>query len=135
MDPGACKTEGLTAAEAARRLRDEGPNELPDARPRTLAALAVDVLREPMFLLLVVAGLLYLVLGDVTEALVLLASVFGIFGITLYQSNRTERTLEALRDLSSPRALVVRDGVQVRVAGREVVRGDRLVLREGDRVA
>jgi Ca2+-transporting ATPase len=126
---------GLTSEEASRRLKLEGANELPGAQPRNLWSLALDVLREPMFLLLVVAGALYLALGDLREALVLLASVFVVFGITLYQSHRTERTLQALRDLSSPRALVMRDGVSTRIAGREVVRGDCLVLHEGDRIA
>ncbi len=126
---------GLTSDEAARRLKLEGPNELPGSQARSLWSMALDVLREPMFLLLVVAGALYLVLGDIREALVLLASVFFVFGITLYQSRRTERTLEALRDLSSPRALVIRDGSLLRIAGREVVRGDCLSLHEGDRVS
>jgi Ca2+-transporting ATPase len=91
-------------------------------------------MREPMFLLLVAAGAIYLALGDVNEALVLLASVFVIIGITVYQERKTERALEALRDLSSPRALVIREGRRNRIAGREVVRGDILVLEEGDRV-
>ena len=64
----------------------------------------------------------------------LLGFVFVVMGITIYQERRTERALEALRDLSSPRALVIRDGRRVRIAGREVVRGDMVVLAEGDRV-
>jgi Ca2+-transporting ATPase len=87
-----------------------------------------------MILLLVAAGTLYLFLGDLAEALLLIGSIFLIVGINLYQERRTERALEALRDLSSPRARVIRDGEQVRVPGREVVRGDVLVLAEGDRV-
>jgi Ca2+-transporting ATPase len=115
-------------------LQSAGPNDLPAARPRSLAFLALDVLREPMILLLVVAGALYLVLGELQEALLLLASVFGVVGISLYQTHRTERALDALRDLSSPRALVIREGAQRRIPGREVVPGDLLVLAEGDRV-
>ena len=87
-----------------------------------------------MFLLLIAGGILYLLLGDVQEALMLLAFVFVVIGITFYQERKTERTLEALRGLSSPRALVIRDGQEKRIAGREVVRGDILVLKEGDRV-
>ena len=125
---------GLSADEAMARLEDEGPNELPSARPRSVWAIAADVVREPMLLLLVVAGALYVVLGDLPEALVLLASVFIVIGITLYQERKTERALDALRDLSSPRARVIRGGEQVRIPGREVVRDDVLVLAEGDRV-
>jgi len=125
---------GLSEATAAERLRHEGFNELPTARPRNLAALAWNVVREPMFLLLVACGVIYLILGDTGEALMLLGFVIVVMGITLYQERKTERALTALRDLSSPRASVVRDGVQRRIAGRDVVRGDLLILREGDRV-
>jgi Ca2+-transporting ATPase len=87
-----------------------------------------------MFLLLIVSVAIYLALGDLREALVLSLSLFVIFGITIFQERKTERALEALRDLSSPRALVIRDGEQQRITGREVVRGDILILTEGDRV-
>jgi Ca2+-transporting ATPase len=125
---------GLSEQEAADRLRQDGPNELPSSKPRNVLAIAAEVVREPMFLLLVACGTLYLVLGDLEEAVLLLGFVFVVMGITLYQERKTERALEALRDLSSPRALVVRDGHQRRIAGREVVRGDILLLAEGDRV-
>ena len=125
---------GLSAAEAARRLQSEGPNELPSSQRRTTLVIAWEVVREPMFLLLVAAGTLYLILGDLREALVLLGSVLLVMGITIYQQRRTERALEALRDLSSPRALVIRDRQRLRIPGREVVRDDLLLLAEGDRV-
>jgi P-type Ca2+ transporter type 2C len=125
---------GLTSAEAARILAEEGPNELPSSKQRGYLRIALDVMREPMFLLLVACGAIYLMVGDLQEALMLLAFVFFVMGITLYQESKTERALEALRDLSSPRALVIRDGTQQRIAGRDVVRGDIIVLAEGDRV-
>jgi Ca2+-transporting ATPase len=125
---------GLTSREAARILADEGPNELPSGKKRGRLRIALDVMREPMFLLLVGCGTIYIMVGDMQEALMLLAFVFFVMVITLYQEQKTERALEALRDLSSPRALVIRDGAQQRIAGREVVRGDIIVLAEGDRV-
>jgi Ca2+-transporting ATPase len=125
---------GLPDGEAADRLDRDGYNELPSSKPRSLFALALEVVREPMFLLLVASGSLYLVLGDLTEGLLLLAFVFVVMGITLYQQRKTERALEALRDLSSPRALVIRNGGRKRIPGREVVRGDLVMLAEGDRV-
>jgi len=126
---------GLSDAEARRRLREEGPNELASARRRGWIAIVVEALHEPMFLLLVAGGAIYLALGSLQEALILLLSVFVVMAITIYQTRKTERALEALRDLSSPRALVIRGGEARRIAGREVVRGDVLVLEEGDRVA
>ncbi len=132
---GRARLQGLSEAIAAERLRGEGYNELPSSKRRSTVAIALEVVREPMFLLLVACGTIYLVLGDREEALMLLGFVAVVMGITLYQERKTERALEALRDLSSPRASVVRDGQQKRVAGREVVRGDLLIVREGDRVA
>ena len=99
---------GLSAAAVAEGLREHGPNELPSSKSRSIWATAWDVAREPMFLLLLACGAIYLLLGDVGEALMLLGFVFVVLGITLYQERKTERALEALRDLSSPRALVVR---------------------------
>ncbi len=125
---------GLSEQEAADRLKLDGYNELPSAKQRSIFAIALDVVREPMFLLLVSCGIIYLFLGDLREALMLLGFVFVVVGITLYQERKTERALEALRDLSSPRALVIRGGKQWRIAGRDAVRGDVIVLAEGDRV-
>ncbi len=126
---------GLSQAEAQARLLAEGPNELPATGQRDMLAITLEVLREPMFLLLVSAGAIYLLLGDVSDALMLLGFVFVVMGITIYQEHKTERVLEALRDLTSPRALVMRGGVEQRIAGREVVCDDILILAEGDRVA
>jgi Ca2+-transporting ATPase len=127
--------QGLTASEALARLNAEGFNELPHAGRRSIARLVFDVLREPMLLLLLAGGAIYFVLGDLGEAALLL--VFASFSvvITIVQEARTERVLESLRDLTSPRALVVRGGERIRIAGRDVVRGDVIVLSEGDRVA
>jgi len=125
---------GLSNEEAATKLRVEGCNEIPSARKRNTFAIAWDVVREPMFILLIAAGTIYLTLGEKTDAAMLLGFVFVVIGISFYQERKTERALEALRDLASPRALVIRGGEQKRIAGREVVRGDVLVLVEGDRV-
>jgi len=125
---------GLTVEEAARRLAAEGPNALPGSEPKSTAAIVLDVVAQPMFLMLLAAGAIYLAIGDRAEALFLLAFVFAVIGITISQERRTRRALDALRDLSAPRALVVRDGIERRIAGRDVVRGDLIVLHAGDRV-
>lgn len=127
-------TRGLSQDQVRQRMAADGPNELPSSKPRGLWHIAIEVAMEPMFLLLVACGGLYLLLGDPEEAAMLLGFVFVVMGITFIQERKTERALDALRDLSSPRALVIRDGQQTRIAGREVVTGDLLVLVEGDRV-
>jgi Ca2+-transporting ATPase len=126
--------DGLTATEAARLLVEEGPNMLPGGQRRTWLAMVLETAREPMFLLLFAAGTLYLVFGELREGLILFGFVLVTVGLTFYQEGKTERAIEALRDLTSPRALVIRDGKAQRIAGREVVRGDLVVLTEGDRV-
>ena len=131
---GTDEPRGLSTQEAAQRLVRDGRNELGTGRPRTLLTSLLSVAREPMSLLLLVCGVIYLVLGDVQESLMLLGFVLFIIGLTVFQEHKTERALEALRDLASPRALVIRDGIRVRIAGGEVVEGDLLVLSEGDRV-
>ena len=125
---------GLSEADVAEALKKDGCNELPASKKRSVFAIAFGVFKEPMFLLLVACGAIYLILGDIHEAIMLLGFVFVIMGITIYQEGKAEKAIEALRDLSSPRALVIRDGAQKRISGKDVVRGDIIIIREGDRV-
>ncbi|MDA8080564.1 MAG: cation-translocating P-type ATPase [Actinomycetota bacterium] len=139
MDHGATvsrETElvGLSSSEAAQRLNAEGPNELPAARKRSLARQSWDVIREPMLLLLLVAGVINFLLAEPLDGGILMFFVIVVIVISIYQESKTENALSALRDMSSPRALVIRDGQHLRIAGREVVRGDVLLLAEGDRI-
>lgn len=126
--------QGLGEEEARLRLQKDGFNELPSAGARSIWKLIWGVLSEPMFILLVSCAVLYLILGDLQEALVLAASVVIVMVIELVQERKTERALEALKNLSSPRALVIRDGARIRIPGREVVVDDLILLAEGDRV-
>ena len=125
---------GLTHAQAVERLAADGPNELPRHGQRSFFRICLEVLREPMLAMLLVAGLIYLALGDAREALILLVFALLSIIITVVQETRTEHALDALRDLTSPRALVIRDGERLQIASRDVVRGDLMVLNEGDRV-
>ena len=125
---------GLTKTEAARRLSEFGPNALPQASARGLARIILDTLREPMFLLLIGAAGLYLVLGDLGEGLFLMAGAIATIGLVVLQEARSEHALAALRDLSQPHARVIRDGVEARLAARELVPGDIVLVGEGERL-
>jgi Ca2+-transporting ATPase len=125
---------GLSAAEARARLEREGFNELPALERRSAWRIATEVVREPMFALLIAAAIVYAVLGDRGEAMMLLGFATISVSIAIIQQGRSEKALDALRDLTSPRALVIRDGERIRIPGREVARGDIVVLVEGDRV-
>ncbi|MDD5673710.1 MAG: cation-translocating P-type ATPase [Chitinivibrionales bacterium] len=128
------KLTGLTQGEVTARRERDGYNELPTQGKRRFFDILIGVLKEPMFLLLIACGVLYLLSGEFQEAAMLLGFVFIIIGITFYQEQKTERALEALKDLSSPRAFVIRNGEKTRIPGREVVCDDVILLAEGDRV-
>ncbi|MEO8019781.1 MAG: cation-translocating P-type ATPase [Pseudomonadota bacterium] len=125
---------GLSSREARERLLRDGPNELAATSKRSILRLVAGVIREPMFALLVAAATVYAAVGDLGEALLLL--VFATFSVSIavIQQGRSDKALAALRDLTSPRALVIRDDQRIRIPGREVVAGDVIVLCEGDRV-
>ena len=131
----ATKISGITSKKATELLNTYGYNELPSAKPKGIWTIAYEVMKEPMFILLISCGALYMVLGNYNEGVMMLCSVFVIIFITFFQHQKTEKSLQALSKLSSPRALVVRDGKEIRIAGREVVPGDVIMLNEGDRVA
>lgn len=126
--------DGMTSQAAAARLAAEGPNELPTARRRNLAEQTWTVVSQPMLLLLLGAGTVNFLLSEPLDGAILMSFVIVVIAISIYQEHKTENALAALRDLSSPRALVVRDGRQLRIAGRNVVRDDIVLLAEGDRV-
>lgn len=126
--------KGLTSSEANLELRKHGYNELAGSKPKNLLRIALEVIKEPMFLLLLTCSVLYILLGDYREGIILMSTILIIIFITFYQYQKTEKALEALKRLSSPRVLVIRDGQEKRISGREVVPGDLMILNEGDRV-
>jgi Ca2+-transporting ATPase len=126
--------KGLSDEDASARLQTNGHNEIPSPDRRGIFKIAKEVIKEPMFLLLILSGAMYFFLGDLEEGMMLMLFVVFVMGITFYQERKTERALEALKDMSSPRALVVRSGRQLRIAGRDVVPEDIILLQEGDRV-
>ncbi len=127
--------EGLGSEEVSQRIKTFGYNELPMSQSKNVLQIALEVIKEPMFILLISCGSLYLLLGDYIEGIILLCWVFIIIFITFYQHQKTEKAIEALRKLSSPRALVIRDGKKIRIAGRNVVPDDIIILNEGDRIS
>lgn len=126
---------GLDPSEARRRLAQDGPNSLPGLPRRGPWRVIGEVLREPMFLLLVLAALVYAAIGDLAEGALLGAFALLTVGLTVVQELRSERALEALRSLAAPRARVLRGGEALEIAASEVVRGDLLLVGEGERVA
>jgi len=126
--------KGLTSNQVSKQLKQYGYNELAISTRKNVWRIAFEVIKEPMFLLLISCGVLYMILGDYREGIILLSTIFIIIFITFYQYQKTEKALEALKKNASPRALVIRDGQQIRIPGREVVPEDIIMISEGDRI-
>lgn len=134
MNANEPKYSGLTTEQVQRRIAQEGYNELKGTKRRGFLTIALGVVKEPMFILLVACATLYMFIGDIAEGFMLLGFVFFVMGIEFYQEKKSEKALDALKDMASPRAIVIRDDVESRIAGRDVVREDIIVLQEGDRI-
>lgn len=128
-------TQGLTTAQAATRLAQDGTNEIEQATQRSVWRRLADMLRQPMFALLVTAAVLYMLLGDLTEGMTLSVFVLAVLVLSFYQEGQSEAAIEALRQLTQPQARVLRDGQTQLIPASNVVVGDWLLLSEGDRVA
>lgn len=126
--------EGLSTEQAGKQAIKFGKNEIPDSGRNGKLHLILDIFKEPMFLLLISCGVLYMLLGDFREGFILLSTIIIIIFITIYQNAKTENALSKLKQLSSPRALVLRDGKETRIAGNEVVVDDIIIVNEGDRI-
>ena len=125
---------GLNQAEVATRQALHGPNEWSGRDRRGWRTSLKEVLREPMFVLLVCGAVIYLAIGEVADGILLLVCVLAVIGLTLFQAQRTEHALEALSRLAEPWARVIRDGVRERIPARELTVGDWIELGEGERV-
>lgn len=129
-----CIHEGLSSAEAAERLIRFGRNELPGQKKKTLLRSILSALKEPMFLLLLAAAVIYFLLGNPSDGAVMLIFVLATIGIDVAQEWKTDKTLSALRDLSAPRCTVLRDGTETTIPSAEIVIGDVILLTEGVKV-
>ena len=126
--------QGLTKSQVVQLQAQNGFNELAVEDKKTTLKLLLRILVEPTFALLLLAGAIYLAIGKIDDALILIGFIFISVGITLFQERKSEKAIDALKALSSPRAIVIRDGITQRIAGKDIVVGDILILEEGDRI-
>ncbi len=123
---------GLTDEEAARRARTAGPNTLDEARREPAWRMAWEAFTEPFVLMLAVAGVLAIVVGEVRDGLLVLIGLLPIVGADVVTEYRGERALEALREATAPVARVRRSGVVSAVPAATLVAGDVVLLHGGD---
>jgi calcium-translocating P-type ATPase len=127
-------TEGLRDADAAARLAEDGPNQLPDQPPTSALVVLLHQFSSPLIYILVVAAVITLALGEYIDAAVI-AAVLALNAVIGYtQERRAENSVRALMQLMSPRARVLRDGSEREIESRELVRGDVVLLESGARV-
>ena len=125
---------GLSSAEA-KRLQDEyGKNELIAQKKESFIKKLIHIILEPMFLLLIVAAVIYFILGEPRDGAIMLIFVVGIISIDVIQEWKTDKTLNALKDLSAPHAKVIRDGVEITIASSDLVPGDLMIIQEGVKI-
>jgi Ca2+-transporting ATPase len=125
---------GLTAEEAAQRQKQFGKNELSPRKKKNIFSAILSALSEPMFLLLIVTAVIYFFLGQPRDGIIMLIFVLGMISIDVIQGWKTDKTLTALKDLSAPRILVLRDGVKQEIDSTALVPGDIMLIAEGDKI-
>ena len=126
--------QGLTREEAERRLAQYGPNELAEKKKTSPFMLWLGQFKDFLIIILLVAVVLSAVLGEITDAIVIFVIVLFATTLGFIQEYRAERAMEALKKMAAPTSSVVRDGQEIEVAAREIVPGDIVALRTGDRV-
>lgn len=131
MSPNHLVFHGLSSAEATHLRKEFGPNSLESHQKNTIWRSIGHIVKEPMFLLLAVACILYFVLGERSEAIMMLVSILFVVGIELFQENKSERALEALRQYAAPKVKALRDGNWVELDTADLVPGDVVAISEG----
>ena len=125
---------GLTTAEAKRLQEQYGKNELEQQKKESFFRKTLHIICEPMFLLLIVAAVIYFILGEPRDGAIMLIFVVGIISIDIIQEWKTDKTLNALKDLSAPHITVIRDGAEHTIASADLVPGDLMMIYEGVKI-
>ncbi|MGV8979552.1 cation-translocating P-type ATPase [Clostridium sp.] len=126
--------QGLTTIEAKKLQLKFGKNELVAPKKESFFHKILKVISEPMFLLLIVAAVIYFILGEPRDGSIMLIFVVGIISIEVIQEWKTDKTLNALKDLSAPHIKVLRDGTQKVINSSDLVPGDIMYIAEGVKV-
>jgi len=125
---------GLTLVEAAKRQQQYGKNELTPQKKEHFFRKVFHIVCEPMFLLLIIAAVIYFILGEPRDGAIMLVFVVGIISIDVIQEWKTDKTLNALKDLSAPHITVIRDGNEQQIHSADLVPGDLMMIYEGVKI-
>ncbi len=125
---------GLTTAEAKELQERYGKNEITPLKKESFLRKVLHIICEPMFLLLIIAAVIYFILGEPRDGAIMLIFVIGIISIDVIQEWKTDKTLNALKDLSAPHVTVIRDGEESVIASVDIVPGDLMMIYEGVKI-
>ncbi len=125
---------GLTSDEARKLQEQYGKNELCKQKKEGFIKKVLHIICEPMFLLLIVAAIIYFFLGEPRDGAIMLIFVMGMISIDVIQEWKTDKTLHALKDLSAPHITVIRDGKETEIVSVNLVPGDLMIIREGVKI-
>ncbi len=125
---------GLTKEEVKKAQEKHGKNQLIPEKKENFFLKILEVLKEPMFLLLLVAATVYFILGEPRDGTIMLIFVVGIISIDVIQEWKTDKTLEALKNLSSPQVTVIREGIEITINSEDLVPGDLMIITEGIKI-
>jgi len=125
---------GLTEAEVGQSRTQYGYNQAAEIRKSAWYTLLLDILKEPMLILLVAVAAIYVLVGNYSEALFMLGAIVAVSGISFYQDNRSKKALEALEKLNEPLSTAIRDGKIQAIPTREIAVGDLCIVEEGNMI-
>ena len=125
---------GLTTDEAKALQLKHGKNELTSEKKESFVKKVLHIICEPMFLLLIIAAIIYFILGEPRDGIIMLVFVIGIISIDVIQEWKTDKTLNALKDLSAPHINVLRNGREIQIASANLVPGDIMMIHEGVKI-
>ena len=125
------RNQGLSSEQARENFEKYGPNELSFSKKKNLFRQIFGILCEPMFLLLIAAAVIYFILGEARDGAVMLVFVLGVISIDVFQEIKTDKTLEALKELSAPQTEVCRNGVRMMIPSRNSTRRYYIRMRGG----
>ena len=125
---------GLSSEKAKELQMKYGKNELVSEKQEGFFHKVLHILHEPMFLLLIIAAIIYFILGEPRDGAIMLVFVIGIISIDVIQEWKTDKTLKALKDLSAPQVTVIRNGVEILLPSVDLVPGDLMIIHEGVKI-
>lgn len=134
MDINKVSMNGLSSDKAKRLQEEYGKNVLSQVKKESFFKKTLHIISEPMFLLLIVAAVIYFILGEPRDGIIMLVFVVGIISIDIIQEWKTDKTLNALKDLSAPKVMVIRDSHQIEINSEDLVPGDLMIIHEGVKV-